>query len=463
MLCFTVEPFSYRQGDLYCENVRAEDIAARFGTPCLVYSREALTRNAARFSAAFEALEPLVCFAVKACPNVGVVKTLASAGCGMCATSGSDFERAWLSGAKMGDVVFSGVDKTDDDLRAMLDGIYSPLFQAGMTVGGRPPYYRGPVGWVVAESEEELGRITTSAQGLRITARVAMRLALARPAEPAGKPLRAQAFESKFGTHPEGIIELFNLYRETPNVRLAGLHVHLGTSVLEPARFAETAGRLVELVGRLEGEGHAVEMVDMGGGFAAMGVSQTSPGPEDYAEAISPVLKPLKERGVRIVLEPGRALTASAGVLLVRVRDSKPLEDRELLVADAGLSSRGRPRDVEGFRLVWPVSVDPDHEPPGEETERIDTHGMRWYDITGVGAWDDDAIARGRLIPRVQTGDVLAVFAAGAYAQRAMASDHAVPYPAEVMVDGLVPTLWRPKAGLFERLGGELDAIQRHG
>ncbi|MEM7623949.1 MAG: hypothetical protein AAF235_12195 [Planctomycetota bacterium] len=426
-----MEPFSYRQGDLYCENVRAEDIAARFGSPALVYSAAAIEANVEAFRTAFAELDPLICFAVKACPMVGVLRRVCGAGCGMCATSGSDLERAWLSGARFADVVFSGVDKTHDDLRAMLDGIYSPLFQAGMTVAGRPPYYRGPVGWVVAESEEELRRIASAAQGLRITARVAVRVALPRASDPDQRSaLRSRDFESKFGVHAAMVPGLFAAYRDAPNVKLAGLHLHLGTSVLEPERFAASAAELVGIAERVEAGGDAIEMLDIGGGFAAIGVSDSSPKPADYAAAVTPVLKERSIAGTKIVIEPGRAISASAAVMLVRVRDTKPLEDRELLVADAGLHARGRPRDVEGFRLVWPATVDPDHEPPSEGTERIDTHGMRWYDIVGPGAWDDDAIARGRLIPKVETGGLLAVFAAGAYTERAIAADHAAPRPA---------------------------------
>lgn len=459
-----MEPFSYRQGDLYCENVRAEDIAQRFGTPTLVYSADALAANAKRYQEAFAPLNAMVCFAVKACPNVGCLRRIAAAGLGMCAASGTDLERAWLSGAATARTIFAGVGKTDDELRAALDGIYSPLFQAGFTVEGRPPYYRGPVGWFVAESVGELERIGAMSKALRINCRVAVRVRLPGIAQPPPHAkLPGGGGESKFGLPISAVREVFETFREAPNMRVVGLHTHLGTSLHEPARYGEAARVLVRLAGDLRREGHAVELISLGGGFASLNVSTTVPTPEDYAAAIGPSIAGTLGEGTTLAIEPGRAIVAAAGCLLVRVLDAKPLEDRLLLITDGGVNPSGRPHDSDGLRVVWPTRVRPGQEPPRRETQRIDMSGMSWCDVAGPTAWDGDAIACGRLMPTVKAGDVLAVFAAGAYPHHAFATDHSTPLPAEVLVDGMRPTLTRTRRSLFDRLGPEVDAIQAMG
>ncbi|MAY73130.1 MAG: hypothetical protein CMJ31_00110 [Phycisphaerae bacterium] len=451
-----MEAFEYRQGDLYCENVQAMDIATRFGTPTLVYSAHALTTAAKRYHDAFGAIGVGVMFSVKSCPTIGCLRRIAKAGLGMCATSGADLERAWLSRAPMTSVMLAGVAKTDDDIRAALDGIYSPLFQGGVTLDGRPPYYRGPIGWFIAESHGEIERIARVAKGLRINCRVALRVRLPSLAPPVEG---SRGVDSKFGMPAATALDAFDRYRDLPNVSICGLHTHLGPVATTPERHAEAAKALSELAREAKGSGHSIELIDLGGGFAPIGVSGTAPTPERYAEAIEPAVKWAIEEGIGVVVEPGSAIATAAATLLVRVLDAKPLEDRVLLITDGGLSSSDANRRADAVRVVWPASVDPGKEPPREDTERIDPRGMHWYDVTGPTGWDDDAIAGGRLMPPVDAGGVLAVFSMGASPQRSLAYDHATSLPAEVIVDGLRPTLLRTKRDMCDRIAAEAVAL----
>lgn len=460
-----MEPFTYRQGQLLCEGVPLEHVAERLGTPTLVYSTLALRANLARFRAAFADLDPRIAFAVKACGNLGVLRTLAQAGCGMCAVSGGEVERAWLSGVKFADVVFAGVGKSDEDLRAALDGLYSPLFQAGVSVAGRPPSYRGPIGCIVAESRAELERLARIASGMRVNARVAVRVnpepGPDEPLDPASAPRRAAAAGSKFGLSAAAAKDLFDRFRDEPRVRPTGLHMHLGPSVHDLNTLHDAVQRLCRLAQALIDAGHRLDLIDIGGGFAAIGLSSRVPTPEDYARTLTPLLKPFADRGTAVVIEPGRAITASAGVLLVRVLDAKPMEDRTVLVGDVGLDAAARPNELDGFRVAWPIEVQPGQEPPDMNAQRLAPTGLQWVDIVGRSGGDDDILAQGRLIPPVQRGDVLAVFGAGAYALQIIrrASDH--PLPGEALVDQYELTPIRTRRSLMETLAPELDAGYR--
>ncbi|MBZ0171148.1 MAG: NAD(P)-binding protein, partial [Phycisphaerales bacterium] len=182
-------------------------------------------KDARRYRAIYEEfaeIEPAVRFPVSTLPSPGALRVLSEQGCGMAALSGGEFERAWLSKAPMGDILFAGVGKSDDDIRAALDGIYSPLFQAGVTVDGRPPYYRGPTGWVVAESLEEIERIAVIAGSLRVNCRIAVRVNTALEV-PADETVLAADADSKFGVSRSSAIEAFRRFEFRQHVRLAGL------------------------------------------------------------------------------------------------------------------------------------------------------------------------------------------------------------------------------------------------
>lgn len=455
-----MDPFGYREGDLYCENVRAEDIVRRFGTPTVVYSAHALGLNTRRFAKAFGPLQPRIAFAVKALPNAGVLRVLADLGCGLVAVSGGELERAWLGAVPMSQVLFAGVGKTDDDIRAGLDGIYSPLFQRGQTVNGRPPYYRGPVGWFVAESLAELERIARQASALRVNCRAAVRVNTELEV-PGDEQLMAAAADSKFGVPASAAREAFELFSDDPRMNLSGLHMHLGPSVHDLDRFVGAVERLLALADELLSAGRTIDMIDIGGGFPAMGLSETAPGPEDFAQRLIPLLKPFVKRDVRLTLEPGRAIAASAGVLLLGVREVKAAEDRHIVVCDGGLNPANRPLDVDGFRAAWPIAVSPDQQPPASGTERMDTAGMAWCDIAGPTGRNIDMIGRGRLIPPVEPHGAIAIFGAGAYALSACQTDSEHPPPAEVLVEGARPTLVRHRPSLIENLATELPALDK--
>lgn len=456
----SLDHFGYQHGELFCEAMPAEDIARRFGTPAIVYSAAALRANIATVKAAFASITPEIRFPVQSLPSPGALRTIAAEGCGMAAMSAGELERAWLAKSPMSQSTFSGVGKTDDDIRAALDGIYSPLFQAGVTVDGRPPYYRGPTGVLVAESPSEVERIAAVAASVRVTAKVAVCVNTAIEA-PDDEPVPAADAESKFGVSCSEAIEMYRRFEHMPHITLQGLAAHTGQVTHSVETYTGSIARLLETAGIIRDQGRAVPMIDLGGGLPAIGVSEATPPLSAYADAIAPLLETWIEAGTQIVIRPGRPIAASAGVMLIGVREIRPTEDRLVVICDTGLNPADRPADIDGFRTVWPVSTDPEHEPPTPGVERIDTSGLIWCDIVGPGGRDSDLIGRGRLMPSVAAGDRLALFATGADAMLAVQRGGDQPVPAEVLVEGRTLSALRPRAGLVEQLASELGPLEK--
>lgn len=455
-----MDTFHYQHGELFCETVPVEDIARRYGTPVIIYSAAALRENLRQVREAFAEIEPAVRFPVSTLPSPGALRVLTEQGCGMAALSGGEFERAWLSKAPMGDILFAGVGKSDDDIRAALDGIYSPLFQAGVTVEGRPPYYRGPTGWVVAESIEEIERIAVIAGSLRVNCRIAVRINTALEV-PADETVLAADADSKFGVSRSSAIEAFRRFEFRQHVRLAGLASHVGQRSHDIATFTANIRRLLETAAEIRDTGHDIDLIDIGGGLPAIGVSQSTPPPAAYARGVASLLEPWRDSGTFIAFQPGRPVAASAGLLVVGVREIKLAEDRRVVICDTGLNPAARPADVDGFRVVWPIATEPGLEPPKPGVERLDTTGFDWYDLVGPSGSDRDIIGRSRLIPHVKPGDRLAVFAAGADALAAVQRGNDHTLPAEVLIEGRNMRPLRPRAGLVEQLAPELGPLEK--
>ena len=455
-----MNPFPYQLGELFCEAAPADEIVRRYGSPVVVYSAAGIRANIAAVREAFAGIDPEIRFPVQSLPSPGVLRAITAEGCGMVAMSAGELERAWLSRAPMTMTSFAGVGKTDDDIRAALDGIYSPLFQAGVTVDGRPPYYRGPIGVIVAERPSEVERISAVAQSLRVNARVAISVNTALEA-PADAPVPPADAESKFGVSCSEAVDMYRRFDHMPHIQLRGLSAHTGQVTHTVETYASAIERLIETASIIRDRGQDVPMLDLGGGLPAIGVSTATPPLADYAEAIKPLLKDWIGTETSLVIRPGRAIVASAGVLLLGVREIRPTEDRLVVICDAGLNPADRPGDLDGFRTVWPIATEPEHEPPQPGAERLDTTGLIWCDIVGPSGRDTDLIGRGRLMPKIRAGDRLAVFAAGADAMLAVQRGGDQTIPAEVLVEGRQLSALRPRAGMVEQLAPELGPLEK--
>jgi diaminopimelate decarboxylase len=416
-----VDRIRYVDGVLVCEDVPMGDIADRFGTPVYVYSRGTFADHLDGLTAAFRALRPVVCFAVKACGNVHVLRLLAGLGAGADVVSGGELFRARTAGVPAERIVFAGVGKSEAELREAVDaGIRS----------------------VNVESEAELDALAALAAAAGRVTRVAVRV----NPDVGGlnTPLKTTTGVrgSKFGVDIDRIPALFEHAATLPSIVLDGLHVHVGSPVYGAGPYAAALDKLVPLAASLTAAGHAVRSVNIGGGFAAAYETGTAPTWQSYADAIVPRLADFVAGGGEVVMEPGRSIAANSGVLLTRVRWLKQAGDRSVAILDAGMSQLIRAAMYDSFHFIWPVAPGPDFAPP-RRAAAIDLPGLVPYDLAGPICESSDYFARDRALPPLRPDDLVAVFGSGAYGMTMASQYNAVPRPAEVLVDGGAATLVR--------------------
>jgi diaminopimelate decarboxylase len=434
-----MDHFTYHEGGLHCEDVAARAIADAAGTPCYVYSRATLLEHYERLATAFAPLDPLICFSVKSCSNLEVIRTLAARGAGMDLVSGGELHRARLAGVEPGRCVYAGVGKTDDEIRMAL---------------------RHGVGWFNVESEEEFENISVIAREMECSARAALRV------NPDVDP-RTHRYtttgkkETKFGVDIERARRFFRTYGKDPHCRLRGVHLHIGSPVYRVEAYVESIRKALDLVEQIEADAQderIIDMIDLGGGFGADYESDQSPLAADYADQIVPLLRGRAESGVRIVLEPGRTIAANAGVMLTRVLYQKRSGDKTFVICDGGMQTLLRPSHYDAFHFIWPCEVEMAKVPPRRARE-VGLPDLITADIVGPLCETGDFLALDRAIPPVRRGDVLAVFAAGAYGMAMANRYNASPLPAEIIVDGSEATIIRHRERYDDLTAHERDVV----
>jgi len=430
-----MDHFAYRDGRLFCEGLDLHDLARRVGTPTYVYSRATLAHHYSRLSEAFAALRPTVCYSVKSCPNLGVLRTLAALGSGMDVVSGGELHRAILAGVPAERIVYAGVGKTDAEITMALD--------AG-------------VGTFNIESEPEFQVIAALAAERGATAVAALRV---NPDVDASthKYTTTGTAETKFGVDLSRARDFFARYAGHKHLRLTGVHLHLGSPVASPEPYVRAIDKTLAVIDGLERDSHRIDTLDLGGGFSADYRTGESLAAADYAAKIVPLLRPLADRGVRIILEPGRFISANAGVLLTRVQYVKVSGVKKFLICDAGMQTLIRPALYGSFHFVWPAACAPQHEPPRRD-ETLDLPGLEPCDVVGPICESADFLAQDRALPPVARGDILAVFGAGAYGMSMASRYNSHPLPAEVLVDGQHASIVRVRETYDDLVAHELTA-----
>ncbi len=435
-----MDHFAFKQGSLHAEDVSLARVASVAGTPTFVYSAATLRHHVRALREAFAELDPLLCFSVKSCPNLSVLRCVAAEGCGMDVVSPGELHRAMEAGVPADRIAYAGVGKTVDAIEQAI---------------------RCGVGCLNVESAEELETVARAAAEVRRPVSLALRVnpdVDARTHRHTTTGTRA----TKFGVCVERAEELFARLRDHSFARLEGVHLHIGSPVLQPDRYGAAIAVVLDMVDRLQARGHAIRVMDLGGGFGADYEHGQSPSPADYAAAIVPPLRRLRDRGVRFLLEPGRFVAANAGVLLVRIVRVKREAGKTFVICDAGMNALLRPSHYDAFHFIWPVqpvdSVLPDRRgtDPG-------VHGLQACDVVGPLCETGDYLALDRPLPPLRAGDLLAVFTAGAYGMSMASRYNAHPLPAEVLVEGDRATLVRRRESLeeliqHERNGQPLDA-----
>jgi len=408
--------FRYQNGSLYCEDVAAAELAARFGTPLYVYSQNTFTNHYQRLRQAFAAVDPLICFSIKACQNVHICRVLRELGTGFDVVSGGELFRALRAGADPQRIVFAGVGKTERELNEALD--------AG-------------IGLFNIESESELAELTRICRRRGVRPRAALRV------NPDVDPHTHEYTttgkkETKFGVDLDRAVRVFHRFAPRSPVRLCGIHLHIGSPVFDVAAYRRSLERGIELIERLRSDGLEVDTIDIGGGYAADYQAEEAPRPEEYADAIVPLLK---GRGLRVILEPGRSIAANAGVLLTRVLHVKRSGGRRFLIVDASMNELIRPALYGASHFIWPVAAG-DRVPVSRQAEQP-FEGLELSDVVGPVCESGDFLARQRMLPPGKRGGLLAIYSTGAYAMVMASQYNSRPRAAEVLVNGGLTRLIR--------------------
>ena len=394
---FKLKPqFTLKNGALHAENVALKQIAAEFNTPCYVYSKAALTQSFTDFKAGLFGTNHLVCFAVKANPNLAILNVFAKLGAGFDIVSGGELARVLAAGGDPQKIVFSGVGKTADEMRAaLIAGIF--CFNV--------------------ESASELARLNAVAGEMGKIAPVSLRVnpnvdAKTHPYISTGLK------NNKFGVAFDDAIKVYEAAAAMPNIAVHGVDCHIGSQITELAPFIEALDLILGLVDKLETKGIPISHIDVGGGIGITYSDETPPEFTAYAKAI---LDKINKRNVKLLFEPGRALVGNAGVLLTKVEYLKPSEAKNFAIVDAAMNDLMRPALYDAYHDIQAV------QPRTGATEI--------YEIVGPVCESGDFLGHDRAL-NLTEGDLLAIMSAGAYGMSMASNYNTRGRAAEVMVDG---------------------------
>jgi len=412
-----VDHFNLRNGVLHAEAVPVPDIVAAHGTPCFIYSRATLTRHYRVFDEALAGLDHLVCYAVKANSNLGVLNVLARLGSGFDIVSVGELERVLEAGGDAAKTVFSGVGKTAAEMERALE------------VG---------IKCFNVESLPELERLNAVATAHGVRAPVSLRI---NPDVDAGThPYIATGLkDNKFGIDIGDADRAFDLARDLPALDIFGLDCHIGSQLTTLPPFIDALDRLLVLLDRLAERGIAIRHLDLGGGLGIRYQAEEPPLPQAYAEAIR---DKLADRGLEILIEPGRAIAGNAGILVTRVEFLKQQPEKRFAIVDAAMNDLIRPTLYNAWQNIVPV-------------QPRDDIPMHRYDIVGPVCESGDWLGRDRDLA-IAAGDLLAVRSAGAYGFTMSSNYNSRPRAAEVMVDDDQVHLVRAREALTDLWRGEL-------
>lgn len=406
-----MDNFAYRNGRLYCEDVAAAKIAASAGTPAYIYSAATLRRHYRAFAEAFSELRPTICFSIKSLANVHLLRLLAEQGSGFDVVSGGELFRAQQAGAEASKIVFAGVGKTDAELTAAI--------QAG-------------IGLFNVESESEFENLSRLARRARRKVRAALRV------NPDVYDRRTHSYtatgkkESKFGVDIGRAAKFFAAYGRDSGVRLDAIHIHIGSPIYSPRPYVKAIKKVLDLIGRLRKAGSTIRALNIGGGYAANYEEGAAPPAAEYARAMVPLLK---DTGLELFMEPGRQISCNAGLLLARTLYVKQGNDRKFAIVDAAMTDLIRPALYGSEHFIYPAQLAKGAAAPPRKLNYVPPRA-ELYDIVGGVCESSDFLGKGRRLPTLRRGDLLAVFSAGAYGFVMSSQYNSRPRAPEVLVDG---------------------------
>ena len=426
--------FSYRNGELYCEGASLEALASKHGTPLYVYSAKTIRDHYRRLDQALAGLDHRVCFAMKANSNLAVLDLLAREGAGFDIVSGGELFRVLKAGGQADACTFAGVGKTREEIEYALEqGVYS----------------------FNVESEPELEFINEVAGAMGKKAPVALRVNPDVDAQ-THKYISTGKSHNKFGIGIDRILGVYAHAAKLSHLKIRGIQTHIGSQILETTPFVEALGKLVPIVEELK-KLYGIEFFSIGGGVGIIyrGTLESGApdwwkradedggkrvGFDDYAQAVVPLLKPLR---LKILLEPGRSLVGNAGALLASVLYVKRTPAKTFVITDAGMNDLIRPALYEGHHEIVPLKEAPSGAARGP------------VDVVGPVCESGDFFAQDRELPEVAAGDRIALLSAGAYGFVMASNYNSRRLPAEILVDGNKTDVVRERQSWDDLIAGE--------
>ena len=400
--------FEYKNQQLFAEDVAIADIISEHGTPAYIYSRATLERHWHAFDNAFGSHPHLICFAVKSNSNIALLNVMARLGSGFDIVSQGELERVLVAGGEASKVVFSGVAKSHSEIERALD------------VGIR---------CFNVESIPELHRINEVAGKMGKIAPISLRVnpdvdAKTHPYISTGLK------ENKFGVSVQQAREVYRLAKTLPNVKIVGMDCHIGSQLTELQPFLDATDRLIVLMEQLKEDGIELHHLDLGGGLGVPYNGEEPPHPAEYTEALLAKLK--NYPNLEIILEPGRAISANAGILVTKVEYLKSNEDRNFAIVDTGMNDMIRPALYEAYMQITEVNQSLDRE-------------KAVYDVVGPICETSDFLGKGRELA-IAEGDLIAMRSAGAYGATMSSTYNSRPQAVEILVDGAKAHLIKARA-----------------
>ena len=385
-----MDHFHYKEGQLFAEEVALKDVADTYGTPTFVYSKATLERHANAYINSFETMSGLVCFSVKALSNISILKTLKKSGCGFDIVSGGELHRALLAGADPKKIIFSGVGKSKEE---MVSGIEANILSFNV------------------ESQQELQRLSEVAAAMKRTASVAIRF---NPNVDAGvhEFTKTGRGSDKFGVSTETTMDLAKECFKNDSLNLVGITCHIGSQIMELKGFQDAAKQALELLVELDKLNINLDFIDMGGGLGVNYVDEKTIQPYELIQCYEKIFA---NRNERLILEPGRSISANAGIMLTKVEYKKD----GFLIADAAMNDLLRPALYGAHHNVWPV---------------VKNKNASSVNLVGPICETGDFIAKNINIA-ASAGDLLAVRTVGAYGFVMSSNYNSRPRAAEIIVD----------------------------
>ncbi|MEE4608729.1 MAG: diaminopimelate decarboxylase [Desulfobacteraceae bacterium] len=389
--------FAYHDGELWAEAIRVSDLVEQFGTPLYVYSAKTLRRHYHAFDTALGGVDHLTCFSVKANGNVSLLRLLGGLGAGVDIVSGGELHRALTAGIDPRKIVFSGVGKQEHEIR---EALTADILMFNV------------------ESAQELKHIGRIAAEMNTPARISIRI---NPdVDPKTHPYISTGLKkNKFGLDMLEATGAYLLAKETPFVEPVGMDCHIGSQLTHIGPFVEALKKLLAFADRLQVSGVEISYLDLGGGLGITYNEEAPPLPAELGKAIADAID---GRTLTVILEPGRAIAGNAGILATRILYTKKTSAKNFVIVDAAMNDLVRPSLYGAYHRIGEIQ-------PKERDKLV-------VDVVGPICESSDFLAQDRRLPRVEPGECLAVFSAGAYGFSMSSQYNARPRAAEVIVDG---------------------------